>query len=238
VRRHRPENLIWVMPAEGYVDPLEGRAVVVFAGGLPPSPRAVAQVPEGAHVIAADSGYDHARAHGIEVDLLVGDLDSISPAALEEAKAAGIPIELHPTAKDATDLALALLEARDLGATQVTVIAGDGGRLDHLLTSVLALADPELATMQVDAWIGDAWVRALHGPGLARVRGKPGEVVTLAAIGGVAGGVRTEGLVYPLRGESLFPGSTRGVSNELEDTEAEVWVEDGTLLIVQPEALS
>jgi thiamine pyrophosphokinase len=186
-------------------------------------------------VIAADSGYDHARAHGISVDLLVGDLDSISPSALEDAKAAGIPIELHPTAKDATDLALALLEARDLGATQLTVIAGDGGRLDHLLTGVLALADPELAGVQIDAWIGDAWVRPLHGPGHAVVHGRPGEIVTLAALAGAARGVRTAGLAYPLRGETLFPGSTRGVSNELEGTEAEVWVEDGTLLIVQPD---
>ncbi len=220
------------------MDPLEGRAVVVFAGGLAPSPRAVARLPRDAYVIAADSGYDHARAQGVDVDLLVGDLDSISPSALEEAKAAGIPIELHPTAKDATDLALALLEARDLGATQVTVIAGDGGRLDHLLTGILALADPELAGVQIDAWIGNAWVRPLHGPGHAVVHGRPGEVVTLAALAGVAKGVRTEGLTYPLRGETLFPGSTRGVSNELEGTEAEVWVEEGTLLIVQPDALS
>ena len=49
--------------------------------------------------------------------------------------------------------------------------------------------------------------------------------------------MRTEGLTYPLRGETLFPGSTRGVSNELEGTEAEVSVEEGTLLIVQPDAL-
>jgi len=211
---------------------------VVFAGGLPPSPRAVACLPGGAYVIAADSGYDHARTHGISVDLLVGDLDSISPLGLEEAKAAGIPIELHPTAKDATDLALALLEARDLGATQLTVIAGDGGRLDHLLIGVLALGDPELAGVQIDAWIGDAWVRPLHGPGHVVVHGRPGEIVTLAALAGAAKGVRTAGLAYPLRGETLFPGSTRGVSNELEATEAEVWVEEGTLLIVQPDALS
>ena len=220
------------------MDPLEGRAVVVFAGGLPPSPRAVARLPRDAYVIAADSGYDHARTHGISVDLLVGDLDSISPLGLEEAKAAGIPIELHPTAKDATDLALALLEARDLGATQLTVIAGDGGRLDHLLTGVLALADPELAGVQIDAWIGDSWVRPLHGPGHVVVHGRPGEIVTLAALAGAAKGVRTAGLAYPLRGETLVPGSTRGVSNELEATEAEVWVEEGTLLIVQPDALS
>ncbi len=189
-------------------------------------------------MIAADSGYDHARAHGVHVDLLVGDLDSISHDALEAAKADGTPIDLHPQAKDATDLALALLAARDLGATRITVVAGDGGRLDHLLTGLLALTDPELAAVEIDAWIGDAWVRALHGPGRAELRGRAGEIVTLAAVGGPAIGVRTEGLEYPLRAETLDPASTRGVSNVFEQTEAHVSLEEGTLLIVQPEALA
>jgi thiamine pyrophosphokinase len=212
--------------------------VVVFGGGSPPSPRAIERLPAGALVVAADSGYDHARAHGIDVDELVGDLDSISPDALEAAKAAGVPIDLYPAAKDATDLALALLTARDAGAVHITVVAGDGGRLDHLLTGLLALADPALADAVVEAWIGDAWVRALHGPGRAEIHGRPGELVTLAAVGGSAIGVRTEALVYPLHDETLEPGSTRGVSNVLETTEATVSLEEGTLLIVQPEALA
>ena len=224
------------------MDPLQGRVtgrqVIVFGGGNPPSPRAIEHLPAGALVIAADSGYDHARAHGIDVDELVGDLDSISPDALEAAKAAGVPIDVYPAAKDATDLALALLTARDAGAAHITVVAGDGGRLDHLLTGLLALADPALADAVVEAWIGDAWVRALHGPGRAEIHGRPGELVTLAAVGGPAIGVRTEALVYPLHDETLEPGSTRGVSNVFEGTEAMVSLAEGTLLIVQPEALA
>jgi thiamine pyrophosphokinase len=212
--------------------------VVVFGGGNPPSPRAIERLPARALVIAADSGYDHARAHGIDVDELVGDLDSISPDALEAAKAAGVPIDLYPAAKDATDLALALLTARDAGAVHITVIAGDGGRLDHLLTGLLALADPALADVVVEAWIGDTWVRALHGPGRAEIHGRPGELITLAAVGGPAIGVRTEALIYPLHDETLEPGSTRGVSNVFEGTEATVSLTEGALLIVQPEALT
>ena len=43
--------------------------------------------------------------------------------------------------------------------------------------------------------------------------GEPGELVSLLAVNGPAEGVTTEGLAYPLRGETLEPGSTRGVSN-------------------------
>jgi thiamine pyrophosphokinase len=66
---------------------------------------------------------------------------------------------------------------------------------------------------------------------LAGVRG---ELVTLMAVNGPAVGVRTEGLAYPLRGETLEPGSSRGVSNVFEQAAAKVSVEHGVLLAVRP----
>ena len=53
----------------------------------------------------------------------------------------------------------------------------------------------------------------------------------------MAHGVRTDGLRFPLHGEDLLPGSTRGISNELLGTTATVTVADGVLLAVQPHAL-
>jgi thiamine pyrophosphokinase len=45
-------------------------------------------------------------------------------------------------------------------------------------------------------------------------------------------GVFTEGLRWPLHGESLFPDKTRGISNELLGDTASVSVGEGLLLIV------
>ena len=49
--------------------------------------------------------------------------------------------------------------------------------------------------------------------GERELEGEPGELLTLLAVNGPAEGVTTEGLAYPLRGETLEPGSSRGVSN-------------------------
>ena len=83
----------------------------------------------------------------------------------------------------------------DAGAAHIAVVAGDGGRLDHLLTGLLALADPALADAVVEAWIGEPRRCARSTVPVAReLHGRPGELVTLAAVGGPAIGVRTEAL--------------------------------------------
>ncbi|HUR49162.1 MAG TPA: hypothetical protein VMY88_06485, partial [Acidimicrobiales bacterium] len=57
-------------------------------------------------VIAADSGLDLAEAIGIRPDIVVGDLDSASPAAIARARNHGSEIEAHPAGKDQTDFEL------------------------------------------------------------------------------------------------------------------------------------
>jgi thiamine pyrophosphokinase len=210
----------------------------IVIGGDPPDPGVLHHLPRGAFVIAADSGLDHAAALGLAVDLVVGDLDSVSKEALALARRAGVTVEEHPPAKDETDLELALGAAEARGAQRVVVVGGDAGRLDHLLASALGLAPPAARGLAVEAWLGPAWVAAVHGPGQVEMEGRPGELVTLLAVGGRAEGVRTEGLRYPLREEPLLPGSSRGVSNEVLSTSAVVSLSAGTLLVIRPEALA
>ena len=54
-------------------------------------------------------------------------------------------IERHPAAKDATDLELALDAAIALEPSRILVIGSAGGRLDHLLGSILLLGDARYA---------------------------------------------------------------------------------------------
>jgi thiamine pyrophosphokinase len=61
-----------------------------------------------------------------------------------------------------------------------------------------------------------------------------GDLVTLLPVHGPARRVTTTGLLYPLNGEDLNPGSTRGVSNELVDDQATVALDAGVLLAIQP----
>lgn len=206
--------------------------VVVFSGGDPVDPALREHVVPGARVVAADSGLHHAQALGVDVDVVVGDLDSVADAPLATAVRSGARVEQYPTDKDATDLELALHTAATLGATHVRVIGGAGGRIDHFLANLLLLASPDFAPLHVDAYMGDAHVTVVRGQ--AELTATAGSLLTLLALGAPARNVRTQGLRYPLKGEDLFPGSTRGVSNEFADTDATVELDDGVLLAIQP----
>jgi thiamine pyrophosphokinase len=205
--------------------------VVVFAGGEPVV-GLDATVFDDAYTIAADSGVLLAGALGCDVDLLVGDLDSAGADAIRAAEAAGARVERFPVDKDETDLEIALDRALATNPDRVIVVGGHGGRLDHFLANALLLASEKYASVRVCAYMGDGQVHVVRDR--LELRGEPGALVTLLAVHGPAREVVTDGLRYPLHGETLAPGSTRGVSNELVDVDAAVGLSDGVLLVVAP----
>ncbi len=211
---------------------MSNEVAVVVSGGEAPALDAVRDVPTGATVVAADRGLEHARELGLEVAVAIGDFDSASPEAVAAAERAGVQIERHPDAKDATDLELALDYAVGLQPAHILVLAGRGGRLDHELSSLLLLASAKYEMAQIDARIGEAHVHVVRGE--RELDGNPGDLLTLIPAHGAAEGVRTEGLVYPLRGETLEPGSTRGVSNVFAESTARIALDRGVLLAIRP----
>lgn len=205
---------------------------IVFAGGDTVPPEALQGLPEQAFVVAADSGLDRARESGFEIDLLVGDLDSISEEGRQMATELAIEIERHPADKDATDMELALHAARRRGARRVFVIGGHGGRLDHYLANAFLLSSPVFSGLEIEWRAGKARAYAIHDR--LSFEGVVGAHVTLLALGGPARGVETTGLRWNLCGDDLEPGSTRGVSNRFTEPTASVSVQNGTLLVVIP----
>ncbi|HSF60551.1 MAG TPA: thiamine diphosphokinase [Gaiellaceae bacterium] len=210
---------------------MSNEVVVVVAGGNPPDPDALLQVPLGVPVIAADKGLEHAISLGLEVTVAVGDFDSTSPDVVARAEAAGTTIERHPAGKDATDLELALERALSMSPERVIVLSGDGGRLDHLLSTLLLLGSNRYEDVEIDAAVGRARVCVVRRQ--RTIAGTPGEIVSLLPLHGPAEGVHTEGLAYALAGETLEPGSSRGVSNVFSADRARVTLERGTLLTIQ-----
>lgn len=181
-------------------------------------------------VIAADGGLDVARAAGVHVDLVVGDMDSVDPAVLAAAEAEGTEVRRHRPDKDESDLELALAAGVQRGATRIRVMLEAGGRLDHAVANLAVITAPAWSKVEIEALIGESrgWV----------VRGRrvlpltAGDHVALLPIGGHAAGVFTVGLAYPLSDEHLDAHGSRGIANQVISDRPTVTVAEGVLLVV------
>ncbi len=206
------------------------RLCVILTGG---SGTPTIALPRAEFVIAADSGLHLADSLRLKVDLVVGDFDSVRPAAVESAVAAGAAIESHPADKDATDLDLALQAAARWGATRTIVVGGGGDdRIDHVMANAGVIAAARHAALNPEWWVGPArvWpVRARRD-----ITGRPGDVVSIVPLAGAVV-VSTTGLRWPLDHDTLEFGSSRGVSNQMTATAATVEVHHGLALVAHLE---
>ena len=210
-------------------DPVGGPTVVIVIGAEALHPDAVASVPDGAVVMAADSGLDHARAAGLTPTVLIGDHDSVSAEGLAWAEG-NSSIERHPVDKDATDTELALRHAGDLNPARIVLMSGGGDRIDHTLAALGALGEVVLTSVPVlEAWWGRQRVRVVQGPGRARVAVAAGSTVSLLALHGPCTGVSLTGTQWPLDHADLEPMSGLGVSNVAVDDTVEVSVTTGVV---------
>ncbi len=217
---------------------MQQKRAFIFANGEQINPEAVrALIQPGDFRIAADGGLHHLRRLGLEPDLVIGDLDSLEPEEIERLQINHVRVEQHPVHKDETDLELAVEAALKAGCTMLFILGALGGRLDMTLANIFLLALPELAGIDARLEDGIEEVFLIRPGGDAEkagrvIDGRPGDRVSLLPLGGPAQGIRTSGLYYPLRGETLYPERTRGVSNRMVDAQAQVTLDEGLLICI------
>ena len=176
-------------------------------------------------IICCDSGLRHEAALGRAPDLIVGDFDSH-----DDPHAAAETIVL-PHVKDDTDSCFAAKEGLRRGFRDFLLLGAVGARLDHTLGNLavalmlaragasVLLADgfSEMEIVSDEAAVSDAF-----------------PYFSLLPLGGAAKGVTVTGAKFPLRGATLGPDSSLGVSNEpLPGETARICVREGTLLLVR-----
>lgn len=207
---------------------------VIFVNGVVDQPELIAARLAGwsdALMVAADRGSHHARALGLRLDAIVGDMDSIGQDERRSFEEAGTVFEIAPAEKDETDLELALLYAVRSGARHLVCVGALGGRLDMAVANLFLLAHPALEGVRVELWNGAQTAWLIRPPG-EPVHGQPGDTLSLIPLGGPACGITTYGMKYPLAAETLAPGPARGISNVLLAAEARVDLSEGHLLAV------
>lgn len=187
-------------------------------------------------LICADGGANQVIASGKKPDVLIGDLDSITPENLDKCDDGITKIKKFPKEKDETDLELALeyteIYLNSYGEIQDDILLyGAGGkRLDHLFGNIalmlkyieknrrIIMRDP-----RYDAWIvktGTEVIQAAEGQELSLITLSEHAVVT------------AEGVYYSVNRLALYQYSPRGISNVFTQDEVKLEVHEGKVLVV------
>ena len=210
---------------------MDNTRAVVFANGELINPQAVHTLLQpNDMLVAADGGYLHMQKLGLQPHLLIGDLDSLPASEVESLREAGVELEIYPREKDATDLELALARVAARGVHEIRVVAALGGRLDQTLANLYLLEMDELKG--IDVRLDDGHEEILIIRHKATVSGTPGDTLSLLSMEGCSKGITTQGLKYPLKGETLCPSRSRGISNVMLEPEAVIEVRSGALLCI------
>jgi thiamine pyrophosphokinase len=205
----------------------------IFLNGSPDSPDLLRHIAGRANlVVAADGGARFALEAGIVPELVVGDMDSLGEDLAREVERRGAALERHPVRKDKMDGHLAVLAARERGATAADLLCAAGGRLGALFATPHILLAAERIGLRSTV-VADRGRMFVIEAGTKTVHGTPQDSVSIFPLSGPAAGVTLEGMEYPLENASLQPGDTLGFHNELIGTEARVSVGEGALLVVQ-----
>jgi len=204
---------------------------VLFVNGELRDPAVVKEMLQPSdYLVCVDGGLRHMQKLGLRPHLVIGDLDSISAGDLLDLEKERIPIRRYPVDKDETDLELAVLAVLQEGYHTLRLVAALGGRLDQTLGNLFLLTRPDLSGC--DVRLEDGVEEALVIRTRAILLGQAGDGVSLLPLAGSVSGVVTQGLRYPLHGETLWFDRTRGISNVMLENQAVVEVASGLLLAI------
>ena len=176
------------------------------------------------YIIAADKGYKTLKKSGINIDIAIGDFDSLGYIP-DDVKVLKLEVE-----KDDTDIMSAVRYALKNGAKEIALIGGIGGRLDHTVANIQTLgfiADNNVTGILADE---NNEVRCLL-PGEYEFGKRNGYSLSTFSLTDKVTGLCESGVKYSLDNAVLTNKFPFGVSNEIIDESAVISFEEGILLV-------
>lgn len=181
-------------------------------------------------IICADGGLRYLDMLSINPHVILGDFDSVDLSLIEKYRNRNIKIYDYPTRKDATDSELAIDLAIENQPKEVIMLGMVGTRMDHTLINMQMLI--KFDGLGIDARIiNDNNVIYFVNKKIT-IKGKINDQVSIVAITDKIIGITTKGLEYPLVGETISFGESRGVSNVFSSEEIEIDFESGKFFLI------
>jgi thiamine pyrophosphokinase len=211
------------------------RRIILFLDGEEPNAALVRRHLDSEHtslVIATDGAARYAMQHAIKLDVIVGDMDSLTQDATDFYSAQETKI-VAMAEQNSNDFEKALRYIASMGNdVSICVFGIHGRRTDHVLTNFSVM---QRFTNDFDELI--AYDETLVHRFLTTNKNTialelpRGSIVSLTPLPR-AEGVTTHGLLYPLENATMVFGTNDGLSNRVESNAgATVTIRSGALLV-------
>ena len=176
-------------------------------------------------IACADGGANIALASGITPDFIIGDMDSIKPEVEKYFKRKNVKFVKNPD-QESTDVEKAVEFLINIGVKKIDILTDQAGRFDHAVGNLSVLWNyGDRAEIKIINKNGEI-IFVSSG---CELDVTPGDIISILPVCGSAF-VKTEGLKYELKGETLrFSG--RGVSNVALSNKIKIEVKEGVVFV-------
>lgn len=175
-------------------------------------------------VIAVDGGLHHCDRMGIMPQLIIGDMDSVTPDLL--SRYSNVPTSVFPKDKDETDLELALKTLNFTPLDKVTLFGALGLRADHMLYNLhLMRRYPQKLYIETELDL----IFAFNSP--VTIDCSVGQTVSFIPLGGQGpvAGITSRGLKWELN-DAVFTKDFMSISNICLQSPVQVNIQKGDLI--------
>lgn len=200
---------------------------LIFLNGNIPKIKIIKEhLKKASFIVAADGGANHLRKIRVIPDLIIGDLDSVSKGSLKYFTKHNTLIK-KVTDQNKTDFEKSLIYCLNSGKKSITVFGAVSLRADHTLNNYSVLKR-YYKKLEIKLITDDFEIFFVKGNFESAY--KKGEIVSLLAMP-KASGIRTTGLEYSLKDESLEFGKREGALNRSVSDKIKISFKTGSLLL-------
>ena len=202
---------------------------IILANGKPPKKNLIVFF-WGKHfkkLICADGGANSAYEMGLVPDAIIGDLDSISSAALNEFKSISKVIRLKR--QNDTDVEKCLKYAVKNNYDEALLTGVTGNRLDHTFCN-LGIVLKFFNKIKISLIAEDSFLKPYSGT--VKLKTKPEEIVSVYGIDSKTK-ITSRGLKYPLKNVSLPFGKKESTSNVASGKAVELKITGGIIFVIR-----
>jgi len=218
---------------------MKNRAVIFANGNLSNIDQAKKIIKNEDILIAADGAVEHILKLDLIPTIIIGDFDSTTQSLIKKIKklSRGLINQTptfvkYPRKKNKTDFELAIDYCLKNKFEEIIIFGVLGDRIDHYIANILLLTEVQSnkKAIKIKVIEGKKDVYVLNKN--IEIKGRIGDELSIIPVNSSLEGVITTGLEYTLNNESLFLGSTRGISNVFINNLVTIKIKKGTALVV------